>query len=71
VTGCGPTAAPPAVRRWSTLLPCCMRRAGLRVVLVVPTSQHTNLLPLVEGPGIRLASRHAKIRRGGYRTRAR
>ncbi len=33
---------------------------------VVPTSQHTNLPPLVEGPAIRLARRHAKVRRKGY-----
>ena len=36
---------------------------------VVPTSQHTNLPPLVEGPAVRLASRHAKVRRDGYRKR--
>jgi hypothetical protein len=34
---------------------------------VPPTSQHTNLPPLVEGPAIRLARRHAKVRRAGYR----
>jgi len=38
---------------------------------VVPTGQHTNLPPLVEGPAVRLASRHAKIRRDWYRTRVR
>jgi hypothetical protein len=37
--------------------------------LVVPTGQHTNLPPLVEGPAIRLASCHAKVRREGYRRR--
>jgi hypothetical protein len=37
--------------------------------LVVPTSQHTNLPPLVEGPVVRLAGRHAKIRREGYQRR--
>jgi hypothetical protein len=36
---------------------------------VPPTSQHTNLLPLIEGPAVRLAGRHAKVRREGYRTR--
>jgi site-specific DNA recombinase len=38
---------------------------------VPPTSQHTNLPPLVEGVAVRLARRHAKLRRGGYRTLAR
>jgi len=33
--------------------------------VVVPTSQHKNLPPLVEGPAIQLASRHAKFRRDG------
>lgn len=31
-----------------------------------PGSQNTNLEPLVEGPAIRLAARHTKIRREGY-----
>jgi hypothetical protein len=43
------------------------RAAELRGRLVVPTSQHTNLPLLVEGPAVRLASRYAKVRRAGYR----
>jgi hypothetical protein len=39
--------------------------------VALPTSQHTNLPPLVEGPTVRLVGRHAKVRRAGYRTRAR
>jgi hypothetical protein len=37
--------------------------------VVLPTSQHTNLPPLLEGSAVRLASRHAKVRREGYRRR--
>jgi hypothetical protein len=40
---------------------------GAELGLGPPTSQHTNLPPLVEGPAIRLARRHAKVRRAGYR----
>jgi hypothetical protein len=36
-------------------------------VVVDPTPQHTNLSLLVAGLTIRLSSRHAKVRRGGYR----
>jgi DNA-directed RNA polymerase specialized sigma24 family protein len=43
-------------------------RSLLRRALV-PTGQHTNLPPLVEGPAVRLASRHAKVKREGYRKR--
>lgn len=32
-----------------------------------PRAPNANLEPLVEGPGIRLAARHTKIRREGYR----
>jgi hypothetical protein len=39
------------------------------ITLVHPTSQHTNLPPLVEGPAVRLVGRHAKVRREGYRNR--
>jgi hypothetical protein len=39
--------------------------------LAPPTSQHTNLPPLVEGPVVRLAGRHAKTRRAGYQRRHR
>ncbi len=33
---------------------------------VLLTRQHPNLSLLVAGPTIRLSTRHAKIRRGGY-----
>ncbi len=39
------------------------------VYVALPTSQHTNLPPLLEGSTVRLASRHAKVRREGYRRR--
>lgn len=39
------------------------RRAAL------PTSQYTNLPPLVEDPAVELAKRHTKVRREGYRRR--
>jgi hypothetical protein len=60
-----------------TLSSCRLRRSRpvyaaqrrFRSPEVVPTSQHTNLPPLVEGPAVRLASRHAKVRRDGYRKR--
>lgn len=32
-----------------------------------PASFNTNLAPLIEGPVISLAPKHAKIRREGYR----
>jgi hypothetical protein len=38
-----------------------------KLVGALPTSQHTNLPPLVEGPAVQLARRHAKVRRAGYR----
>ena len=31
-----------------------------------PASQNANLEPLIEGPAISLAARHAKVRRDGY-----
>jgi hypothetical protein len=40
-----------------------------RSTLMPPTSQHMNLPPLVEGPAVELAGRHAKVRREGYRRR--
>jgi len=35
--------------------------------MVVPAFHNPNLTPLVQGPTIRLAQRHAKVRRDGYR----
>jgi hypothetical protein len=34
---------------------------------VPPASFNTNLAPLIEGPMISLAPKHAKVRREGYR----
>ena len=37
------------------------------ICLAHPASFNTNLAPLIEGPVISLAPKHAKVRREGYR----
>jgi len=36
------------------------------ITMAPPASRNANLEPLVEGPAITLAARHAKVRREGY-----
>ncbi len=43
--------------------PCRQRRGCFTAP---PASHNANLEPLIEGPAISLAARHAKVRREGY-----